>query len=658
MIVATAGHVDHGKTALVKGLTGVNTDRLAEEQKRGLSIDLGFAYHAHPQVADRIIGFIDVPGHQRFINTMISGVSGIDLGMLVVAADDGIMPQTLEHLDILRLLGITECIGVISKIDRVDAGRIEEVTQSVATLLTNFQGKAPVLFPVSNTLGEGIPALQSWLEARLLAQPETAGEDIFRMTVDRVFTLRGVGLVVTGTILAGIVNREDSVRFLPGGKLARVRSLHAQDRHVDSARKGQRCAINLAGAIAQGDIGKGGWLVGADSGQATSCFTAAAGLLKSPVNLRHRMQVKLYIGACHVPAKLGLLESHPELVQVLTDHSVSCCRGDRFLLRDYSEQFLLGGGRVLDPWPAITRVFSPEQQHYLAALDQDDFAAALQDLLVKNKQVIDFDHFRCAWNLDRVTASTRLVQGNIQEQLAFPEVNQQVYALSAEHWRAMQEAVLDSVSSWHQRHTDQPGMPIDNLAGATANAVDPRLLPALLALLQQDGFNGRRLAVTNGVISLAGFDQAMPEKTQKLWQKVEAILQQQGLEIPLLSELEKKTGVRGRDMNFLVSTALKSGRLVRISPKRVALPATLKALAGQVNALGASKPRFTVIDFRDQLGTGRNYAIEVLDYLDTIGFTQRDGNERMVVDSNKPEKLFGRVRKSDVPGGMPGLQSQ
>ena len=640
MIIATAGHVDHGKTALVRQLTGVDTDRLAEEKRRGLSIDLGFAYRPHPRSPDRIAGFIDVPGHQRFINTMISGVSGIDLGMLVVAADDGIMPQTREHLAILQLLGIHECLGVITKTDRVDRARVGAVATEAAALLENHGMQVPGLFPVSSVSGDGIDQLRDWLDDRLMGHPAPMTSELFRMNVDRVFTLKGVGLVATGTVLSGAVSVDERIRVMPGGRHARVRSLHAQDRGVATAVKGQRCAVNLAGDIGKAGIARGDWLVAGQSGNATTCFTAAAHWLDTPVSVRHRMQAKLYLGARHVAARIGLVTGRPDLVQVMPATPVSCCLGDRFLLRDYSELFLLGGGRVLDPWAGDDRKPGAGRLQYLDVISRGGFLQALEQLIDAGHS-LDFSHWCQAWNLGRAEAQTLVEAAGFSDKLAFAAAGESRHVLSAGKWQTLQAFLLDQVTRWHRQHPEQPGMPLEMLVETLAGPAEKTLFPALLDVLQVSGDGKRHLTVVNGRASLAGFDQALPEKTRRLWRQVESILRQEGLEIPLQSVLEKKTGVRGRDMNYLVASMLKSGRLVRVGQKRVGLPETLRALSGEVIALGEKKPRFTVIDFRDHIGTGRNYAIDVLDFLDTLGFTRREGNERMVIDSSVPDRLFG-----------------
>lgn len=349
MIVATAGHVDHGKTSLVRQLTGVNTDRLAEEQRRGMTIDLGFAYRQ--TAAGASIGFIDVPGHRRFINTMIAGIRGVDLGMLVVDAGEGVMPQTWEHLRVLDLLGVRETVAVISKIDRVPSAQVAELSQTLQGLLPG----API-FPVSNLTGEGLAALQAALEARAEGPSSVAPRGYFRLSVDRAFVLKGAGLIVTGTAMAGRVAVGDSLCLYTAasgsaGIRVRVRSLHAQDRPATQADAGQRCALNLVGDVARDDIARGDMLADARCGPPGLRFDACLRLLDDlPFTLRHLQPVKLYLGARRLSARVYFLDTESvssvgqtRRVQFILKAPLQVCWGDRFLIQDDSESVILGG---------------------------------------------------------------------------------------------------------------------------------------------------------------------------------------------------------------------------------------------------------------------------------------------------------------------------
>jgi len=350
LIVATSGHVDHGKTSLIKHLTGVDTDRLAEEKRRGLTIDLGFAYR---RINDEVtLGFIDVPGHSRFINTMIAGVSGIDLGMLVVAADDGPMPQTLEHLDVMRLLGISEFVLIVSKIDRVNSERVEEVVREVQALLPDTD---PPVFRLSNTSGQGISELEVWLNDRALAFGARSTHGNFCLAVDRAFQIKGVGLVVTGTATSGIVATGDELELLPQGTKVRVRSLRVQDCEAPQGQVGDRCALNIVGAQ---DIHRGDSLATIDSLHCGRHLDTRVHLLqRAPYALKHLSRVKIYIGTRRLACRLyfiNRIENKPlapggdVLAQLILSGPVASCAGDRFIIRDDSESITLGGGVVLD----------------------------------------------------------------------------------------------------------------------------------------------------------------------------------------------------------------------------------------------------------------------------------------------------------------------
>ena len=642
MIIATAGHVDHGKTSLIKQLTGVETDRLDEEKRRGLSIDLGFAYRKPVSENDKVLGFIDVPGHQRFINTMISGVSGIDVGMLVVAADDGIMPQTLEHLDIMHLLGIQEFVGVITKTDRADPSRIETVAKEVAGLLEKYQNNAVEIFPVSNISGEGIEVLQSWLDQRLEVHKVKVPQGYFRLSIDRSFNLKGIGLVVTGTVMAGEISEGDTVRLLPQEIDLRIRGLHVQDEPATHAESGARCALNLSGDIEKTHINKGDWLVGQGAEGASNTFIAKVQFLETPVKRRHGMPFKLYLGARHIPAKLGFFsgEADQQLVQIITEEPVCCCRGERFILRDYSEKFLLGGGKVLDPAAQRIRKLSSDYTNVLSALDEDDFAQSLNQLLIKEEAVIDFEAYKSAWNLSDSEACDFLQKAGLEDELEFPQTSDIGFALSRKRWQSMPDQIFKKVKDWQGKNTDKLGIPLADLGKLLEGNFDTRLIPAVLNVLTGKGVAGNKLEVIGGLVKQTGFRAGMSDKVKEHWQQVELILQKQGLEIPLISELENKTGTRGREMNHVINAALKAGLLQRVSQKRVGLSGTLLSLSVKVQEMAEISPEFSVIEFKNTVGIGRNYAIEILEFMDSVGFTRRVGNERRILDADVPEKVF------------------
>ena len=391
MIVATAGHVDHGKTSLIKALTGVDTDTLAEEKARGLTINLGYAYL--PSSDGRVIGFIDVPGHHRFINTMISGVSGIDRALVIIAADDGPMPQTSEHLNVLNVLGVTDIDIVITKIDAVTPERVVEVAQKARELVDARCESEGKVFQVSSVTGDGIDALKSHLESLQPKVRDQALERGFRLSIDRRFHVSGAGLVVTGTASTGTISVGDHLILQPKGLEVRVRELRANDAMVKSAAAGQRVALCLAGKVELNDIDRGDCLVEPALAQLSQRLDVQLSLLSdAPTALKHLSPAKLYIGARRVGAKVALIEKgvssltpgQTSMAQLILDSPISAYSGERFVLRDDSESFHLGGGVVLDPNGPQYGKAKPERLTWLSALATGSVDTALEHLLVNN----------------------------------------------------------------------------------------------------------------------------------------------------------------------------------------------------------------------------------------------------------------------------------
>ncbi len=349
MLIGTAGHIDHGKTALIRRLTGRNTDRLPEEIKRGISIELGYAYV--PLEDGDVLGFIDVPGHEKFVHTMVAGAIGVDLALLVVAADDGVMPQTEEHFEILRLLGVDEGAIALTKCDAVEPRRIAEVRAQLARWLTPTPAHRWPLFPLSSISGEGVAALNDWLRARAAVAQARAGGGHFRLAVDRVFTLPGAGTIVTGTAHAGRIAVGDEVLLQPRGRRARVRSIHAQDRPAQQGNAGQRCALNLAG-VAKDDVARGDWVQAAALTNLTERFDITLRLSAAEKKaLAQSAAVHLHVGTRDVLARVSPLDvaaiepGTEHLATVTVAAPMALAAGDRLIVRDASASRTIGGGR-------------------------------------------------------------------------------------------------------------------------------------------------------------------------------------------------------------------------------------------------------------------------------------------------------------------------
>ena len=366
MIVGTAGHIDHGKTTLVKALTGVDADRLPEEKARGITLDLGYAYT--PLVDGSVLGFIDVPGHEKLIHNMLAGATGIDYVLLVVAADDGPMPQTREHLELLGLLGLDRGAVALTKCDAVDAARIVAARGEIAALLAGSPLAASPVFEVAAPTGVGVPALRAHLEAAAAGLGPRRADGRFRLAIDRCFTLLGIGTVVTGTAFSGRVGAGDTAIIAPAGSnglRARVRSLHVQDRPAESGQAGERCALALAGDFEKSDVARGMWLVDPAAALPLTRFQAELRVPASQNTLKHWTAVHVHLGAADILGRVALLDTAEvgaggtALAEIVLERETLAVRGDRFILRDAGAQRTVAGGRVLDVFPPTRHKRSP-----------------------------------------------------------------------------------------------------------------------------------------------------------------------------------------------------------------------------------------------------------------------------------------------------------
>ncbi len=629
MIIATAGHVDHGKTALVKQLTGIDTDSLQEEKRRGLSINLGFAYR--PIGAHHTLGFIDVPGHKRFINTMISGVSGIDLGMLVVAADDGIMPQTLEHLDVLRLLGVKEFIAIVTKLDRVEASRVEEVALEVADLLR--EERCDRVFAVSNRSAEGITALLGYLEQRARHQLQRSTNGYFRLSVDRAFLLKGSGLILTGTASAGAVAPGDELRLLPADIAVRVRSVHVDDRAARIGHAGHRCALNVAGALNKDQVQRGDTLTSDTRAALSERFDSTVSLLhNAPGPVKHLSRVTVHIGAKRLSARLYLLgarrRSHLApgdecLAQLILEQPLPCCRGDRFLLRDDSQSFTLGGGMILDPFAPKWGKERDHRMQYLIAMQQDTPDQALQYLVQNFARPINLDTFFAAWNL-RPPERELLMQS---DSLVCFKIDGGDFALARQAVESIREQLLAAVRAWHRANPGEPGMPPTRLAEQLNEAAPGGLFRALLA----DLLKANHLQLEDGVLRVAGHQPSLSSAEQAIWHQLHQQLLAHALHTPLVSVRVESTGLDKRQVLASLELASRQGKAIKLNSDRYGLLEHMLEHAQIVADLANEHGTVTIADYKHRIGSGRRLAIEILEYFDRQGYTRRRGEARVVL---------------------------
>jgi selenocysteine-specific elongation factor len=641
MILATAGHIDHGKTALVRALTGVDADRLPEEKRRGLTIDLGFAYTTLPDGAE--LGFVDVPGHERFLPNMLAGVLSIDRVLLIVAADDGPRPQTLEHLDILELIGVREVTGVVTKIDRVDAARRDAVMAEVGALLARVGYRDAPILAVSSRTGDGIPALAAHLSERAAAAdaeraalPPQGG---FRLPIDRVFSLPGIGMVVTGTAASGAVAVGDRLVLSPRGVEVRVRGVHAQNRAVERAQAGERCALNIAGSFPEGgEPSRGDWLLAPPLHAPTARIDVALRISRTaPVPLKPGLPVHVHLGTEDRVGRVAmfgrnlLAPGEEGLVQLHLDGPIGALWGDRVVLRDHGAINTLAGGRVVDPFPPRRGRAKPERLMALAALQEADAGTALERLL-EAAGFVALAPFSLARNLAPETAGELAAAGGF---VRFGD-RRVPYAASPAFLAEIAERMESALAERHRAEPDALGIPraalIRQLRGVTPEAV----LDAALAAAIDAG----RIVRDGSVMRLPVHQPRLGRDDERLWQRIEPLLAVDDLRPPRVRELAEALGIEPEAAIRHLKRLERFGRVVPVAANRYFLPQTVARLADLAGELAGSDPAgtFTAASFKDRSGTGRNLTIEILEYLDRIGVTRRVGDARIVVRAGDVRK--------------------
>ena len=558
MIIGTAGHIDHGKTALVKALTGVDCDRLKEEKARGITIDLGFAYL--PIAQGQVLGFVDVPGHERFVHTMLAGASGIDFALLTVAADDGIKPQTLEHLAILDLLGIDRGVVVVTKADLATPERLEVVTGQIRTATRGTVLEGADILPVSALTGHGVDALRTYLAAAAAKTLDRSAEGRFRLAVDRAFTLPGVGLVVTGTVLSGSVHVDDRVQISPSGLMARVRSLHAQNRPADIGRAGDRCALNLAGPdISKDAIRRGDVILDAELHAPTDRIDAVLRVLPSEENsISQWFPVRLHHAAAEVGAHVVLLGDNPIQpgasadVQLVLDRPIAAAVPDRYVIRDVSAQRTLGGGRFIDLRPSSRRRRTPERQMQRAALAIDDPPTAFAALLAAPPFASDIASF--ARDRALTDAQTdRIVTG---QGLVVLDSGSSRTAISPDRWQIFTSSVMAQLADYHAQNPDLQGVGREQLR----LLLQPRLpMPVFTIALQRISREGQ-IVLDGGFVRLATHQVRLGPEDEKTWDMITPLLGgAERFRPPRVRDIAAATQRSERDIRRLLKLAGRMG---------------------------------------------------------------------------------------------------
>jgi selenocysteine-specific elongation factor len=617
MIIGTAGHIDHGKTSLVRALTGVDTDRLPEEKRRGISIELGYAYLHAPEGVS--LGFVDVPGHERLLHTMLAGATGIEHALLVVAADDGVMPQTREHLAVVALLGVRGATVAITKIDRIDpaqrAARLAEVGAEVEALLAPTPLAGAPLFAVSAVTGEGIEALRARLVA--VARDERAREPglAFRLAVDRAFTLAGVGTVVTGTAFSGEVRVGDELRIAPGDRAVRVRGIHAQNRQAELAQAGQRCALALAG-VARDEVYRGEWICTPSIALATDRIDIELSLWPGEAKaLRSGTTVHAHLGASDTMASLALLDrellqpGETALAQLVLREKIAAWHGDRGVLRDASATRTMAGARVLDPFAPVRYRRTPERLDTLAAWRLAARGERIAALLRHAPLGLDTAQVARALSLADEAA------------LPLPAEAQRVAgtAIAREQLDALEARIVARLDDFHRDAPDEVGPDarrLKRLAGPrTGDALWRHAVESLVA----------RGALVRSGTWLHRPDHAarLGEAEQKLAQKLLPKLADGGFDPPWVRDLAKDCGASEAVVRQTLASLARRGEAFQVVKDLYYPQATVERLAAIARDCLRGPEGLQAASFRDATGLGRKRAIQLLEFFDRVGFTRR-----------------------------------
>ena len=625
IIVGTAGHIDHGKTALVKALTGIDADRLEEEKRRGITIDLGFAHLELPAPGDRLrFGFVDVPGHERFVRNMLAGVGGIDLVLLVIAADEGIKPQTREHFDICRLLAIQRGITVLTKSDLVDSETLDVVRMEVADFLRgSFLETAPII-AVSSLKNTGLAELKN---ASVRIASEISARDsgaIARLPIDRVFTMKGFGTVVTGTLVAGTISKEDELQLFPSGKRVRVRGVQVHGSAAEHALAGERTALNLSG-IEKSEIERGMVLASPGLLQTSSRMDVKLSLLPSSRPLKTGSRLHLHAFASEVIASVTLYEARQlqsgadGFAQLRLSAPLLLVPGDRFIIRQFSPVVTIGGGVVLDAFP-LKKMGIAERLQSLGKLYSGDIATALLTRIERTGLE--------GIALPQLTVETGLSSAALEPVLTLlrPKVvGRGDLLMSAPALSDLTTKLVRLAAGFHAQNPLVPGISKESLreqAGISAPAFDAGLSSCIEA---------QKLAITGDLVHLPGRGVVMKDEEAESRKIIEQAFASAGLRVPALKDVLAGLKIDKNRAQKLMTLLLRDKTLIKVSDDLVFHRSALDSLRASIAALKPKSPKIDVGRFKDLTGVSRKYAIPLLEYLDRERVTRRVGDERVIL---------------------------
>jgi selenocysteine-specific elongation factor len=630
IVLGTAGHIDHGKTTLIKALTGVDCDRLKEEKERGITIELGFTSMALPSGLE--ISIVDVPGHEKFVRHMVAGATGIDLVALVIAADEGIMPQTREHLDICKLLRVKKGLIALTKIDLVEKDWLELVKEEIQEYVKGTFLEKAAIVPLSSVTGEGLQEFV--VEVDQLAQEveERSAEGLFRLPIDRVFTIKGFGTVVTGTIISGKVSLGDTLEVLPKGLEAKVRGIQAHGKPVESATAGLRTGINLQG-LEKAVIDRGNVLALALSLKPTAVLDVLFQLLpSSPKPLRHRARLRLHLGTMEAFGRAILLDreevkpGEEAFLQVRLEEPTVALSGDRFVIRSYSPLLTIGGGEVLDAFPLRHKRFSPlvkeemetflngspEEKVRLRLLKAGPAGLSWPDLVMRSNMLPT----RLKSHVETLLADARILRYN-GDRLRY--IHPQVMA-------DLMSSAQDYLKEFHRKNPLLPGAMKEELKTKLPPQMDVRLFNHLLSTLIEE----KRIVAEKDTLRLSSHTISLKEEEKDLRKKIVLLYARGKLQPPLVKEVGSELGVSESDLKPVLQLLIKEGTLVKVKEDLYFHQQAMQELEGKLTQFFQQNKEMTPTQFKEISQVSRKFAIPLMEHFDAKKLTMRIGDKRVL----------------------------
>ncbi|MDF2520273.1 MAG: selenocysteine-specific translation factor [Clostridia bacterium] len=632
IIIGTAGHIDHGKTSLIKALTGRDTDRLKEEKERGISIDLGFTFFDLP--SGKRAGIVDVPGHEKFIKNMLAGIGGIDLVVLVIAADEGVMPQTKEHLNILRLLQVKRGIIALTKIDMVDKEWLEMIAEQVAEEVGGtFLEHAPII-PVSSVTREGLKELIQAIDELTEATEERDHEAAFRLPIDRVFTVSGFGTVVTGTLISGSIREGDKVEIYPSKLESRIRSIQVHEKSVIDAHAGQRVAVNIAG-IKVDEVKRGDVAAKPGTMEPTMMVDARLEMLEdAPMSLDNRDRLRLYHGTSEVMCRVVLLDreelkpGESTFVQLRLEEEIACQKGDRFVIRFYSPMLTIAGGTILDPVPPKRKRFKEDVLEELSIKEKGEPDEVVEQFLLQNSgKYLDKKQItKQLGNMD-VKTFDDIIENLKNKNLAVEfKLGEESFYANKKYMNIMGEELLKLLSLYHHKNPLKAGMSKEEIKSKLFEGVKPKLSDAIFSYYQENGY----ITILNQFIARQDFKVTFTETQERIKGLLLSRFADNKYNPPKLSDMVDELSYDRNQIQMVYNALVDMGQLVKLEEDIAFTKEAYEEAVSLLKDYILNNGSIQLGQFRDLLGTSRKYAMALLDSFDQAKITKRVEDKRIL----------------------------